>query len=113
MPANNSTQPALFTSEDPMITVYGQPGCQPCRLATRQLDKEEVPYEYVDLTENPKKLQHFKDAGIQTTPIIETPSERFSGLQPNRIKDAATEARATIANQTPQPQIDTPGVEQS
>jgi len=114
MTLDGSTQPALFASEHQMITVYGQPGCQPCRLAMRQLDKEEVPYNYVDLTEHPEKLQQFKEAGVQSTPIIETPTERFTGLQPERIRDAATEVKATItAQQYPQPQIHNPGVEQS
>jgi len=97
-----------------MITVYGQPGCQPCRLAMRQLAKEEVPYHYVDLTEHPEKLQQFKAAGVQSTPIIETPTERFTGLQPERKQDAATEFKATLsAQQYPQPQIHSRGVEQS
>ena len=114
MTLDGSTQPALFASEHQMITVYGQPGCQPCRLAMRQLDKEEVAYSYVDLTEHPEKLQQFKDAGMQSTPIIETPTERFTGLQPERIQDAATEVKATIvAQQYPQPQIHSPGVEPS
>src|SRR5699024_11287861 len=96
MTLDDSTQPALFALEYQMITVYGQPGCQPCRLAMRQLDKEAVPYSYVDLTEHPEKLQQFKDAGMQTTPIIETPTKRYTGLQPERIHHAATEAKATI-----------------
>ena len=76
-----------------MITIYGQPNCQPCRLARKQLDKEGVPYDYVDLSERPDKLQQFKDQGLQSTPIIETPTERFTGLQPDRIQQAAAEVR--------------------
>jgi len=76
-----------------MITIYGQPNCQPCRLARKQLDKEGVPYDYVDLSERPDKLQQFKDQGLQSTPIIETPTERFTGLQPERIQQAAAEMR--------------------
>lgn len=114
MTLEGSTQPALFASEHQMITVYGQPDCQPCRLAMRQLDKAEVPYNYVDLTEHPEKLQQFKEAGVQSTPIIETPTERFTGLQPKRIQDAATQVKATIAaQQHPQPKIHSPGVESS
>lgn len=82
-----------------MITVYGTPRCQPCRLTERQLKKEAVPYTYVDLTEHPAKLEHFKAAGIHQTPIIETPTERFTGLQPDRIKQAAAEVRTLMAAQ--------------
>lgn len=93
MHLDDSTQPALFASEQTMITIYGQPNCQPCRLARKQLDKEGIPYDYVDLTQRPDKLEQFKAQGLQATPIIETPTERFTGLQPNRIQQAAAELR--------------------
>lgn len=94
-----------------MITVYGTPACQPCRLAERQLKKENVPHTYVDLTEHPAKLEEFKAAGIRQTPIIETPSERFTGLQPDRIKQAAAEVRTLIAAQYQAPNVAVQGVE--
>jgi len=87
-----------------MITIYGQPNCQPCRLARRQLDNEAVPYSYVDLSKHPEKLQQFKEQGLQSTPIIETPTERFTGLQPDRIKQAATQVRQLQTEQQRQAQ---------
>lgn len=96
---NKTVQPALFASEHSMITIYGQPDCHPCRLAQRQLDKEQVPYDYVDLTQHPHMRRQFHQQGLLSTPIIETPTERFTGLQPDRIKAAAQEVRHLIAEQ--------------
>lgn len=77
-----------------MITVYGQPGCGPCRAVTRRLDKAEVPYEYVDLEENQKQRDRLLTAGCRQTPIIETPNERFTGNDPDKINKAIEESRA-------------------
>lgn len=104
MQHERSIQPALFASENIMITVYGQPKCHPCRLARQQLDKELVPYSYVDLSKHPEKARQFQEQGLLETPIIETPTERFTGLQPDRITHAAAEVRQIQAEQQRQAQ---------
>src|SRR5699024_10988774 len=75
LPLNNkaTTHPALFATDDNMITVYGKPGCRPCRGVTRQLDKANVPYEYIDLAQHPDQHKRLIEAGCRQTPIIETP----------------------------------------
>lgn len=88
------TQPALFPAEDNMITLYGQPSCGPCFAVRRKLDKANVPYEYVDLAENQQQHARLQAAGYQQTPIIETPTERFSGNDPDKIDRAIEEVRA-------------------
>jgi len=88
------TQPALFPAEDNMITLYGQPGCGPCHGVRRKLEKAKVPYEYVDLSENQKQQARLQTAGYQQTPIIETPTERFSGNDPEKIDQAIEEVHA-------------------
>jgi len=77
-----------------MITVYGQPGCGPCRGVTRQLDKANVPYEYIDLAQHPDQHKRLIEAGCRQTPIIETPARRFTGNDPDKLNDAIEESRA-------------------
>lgn len=79
-----------------MITLYGQPSCQPCRLIRRQLDKAGVPYEYVDLSRRPDKAKRLREQGLQSTPILETSTEQFTGYQPDRIKKAITQAQQEL-----------------
>lgn len=78
------------------ITVYGQPSCQPCRLVQRRLDRDQVPYDYVDLTQHPDKLAQLKAAGMTRTPIIETPTETWSGLDPDRLNRAIEQAQSQL-----------------
>lgn len=54
-----------------MVIVYSTPTCAPCRVAEKRLDAAEVPFEKVDLTENPEILANLKERlGV---PHIQTP----------------------------------------
>lgn len=99
-----SVQPALFVSENAMITLYGQPGCNPCRLISNKFDREGIPYDYVDLSQHPEKQRQLQAQGYQSTPIVDTPTERFVGYQPDRINVAMTEVRQQMADQQQQAQ---------
>lgn len=100
--------PSLFPTEDPMITVNGTEDCVQCKRSTVLLDKEHVPYEYIDLglEKNQAKLAALRAAGFQQAPVIETPTERFAGFDPDRIKKAAAEVRESLM--TPAPELTTP-----
>lgn len=76
-----------------MITIYGHPDCQPCRVVSRKLKREGVPYDYVDLAEHPEKRRQLQAQGFQSTPIIDTPTERFVGYQPDRLNAAVAQVR--------------------
>ena len=92
-------QSALFPAEDNMITVNGTHACVQCAATTRFLDKRDVPYEFIDLDENQAKLAALRADGFQQIPVIETPSERFTGFNPNRLEKAIAEVRAVTATQ--------------
>lgn len=51
------------------ITVYGKPNCPRCKAATNSLDKAEVPYQYVDLSEDPDALAFVKRLGYKAAPV--------------------------------------------
>ncbi|MEO9249118.1 glutaredoxin family protein [Citricoccus nitrophenolicus] len=90
-------QPSLFPSEDDMLIVSGTESCVQCNAAKRLLDKENAPYEFIDLEKNPAKLAELRAAGFRQMPVIETPTERFTGFDPDRVKRAAAEIRSATA----------------
>ena len=90
-----------------MLTVYGQPNCQPCRMAEYYLKREKVPYTYVDLSEDTQALARLKKAGHMQTPIIETPTATTSGFNVDALKQAVVEVQASTATYTDDPAIDT------
>ena len=52
------------------ITVYTQPGCQPCKATKRWLDKRGIEYATVDVTESPADLAAIKELGYQSVPVV-------------------------------------------
>lgn len=59
------------TTSPATVTVYGQPGCMPCKATTRRLDRAGVPYTYVDVTTDPAAFQAVRDHGYNSTPVVE------------------------------------------
>ena len=92
------------------ITLYGQPRCDPCRLARKVLDRAQVPYTYVDLTERPDLVDAFRQAGHLQTPILQTPTTTTSGFNPDAYTRAVAEARALESGTAPTPAVTGPSL---
>lgn len=89
------------------ITVYGQPNCEPCKTVQSKLDRENVTYDYVDVRENPQALRKLQNRGMTTTPVIETPTEMYSGLDRKKLDASIEQARsAEVPRPAAAPQSD-------
>ena len=53
------------------VTVYGQPGCQPCRTTHKRLQALGVDHSYIDVTQEPDALDAIKTLGYSTTPVVQ------------------------------------------
>jgi glutaredoxin len=51
----------------PNITIYGKPACQYCVQAKSFLERRHIPYEYVDIFDNPTDEQRNVVNGIIAT----------------------------------------------
>jgi glutaredoxin-like protein NrdH len=51
------------------ITVYSQPGCQPCIGVKRWLDRRGIAYRWVDVTTSPADAQAIRALGYTGTPV--------------------------------------------
>ena len=69
------------------ITVYTKPSCVQCTATYRALDKAGLTYTVIDLTTDDQALQHVKDLGHQSAPVVEAHGFSWSGFQPDQIKD--------------------------
>jgi len=84
------------------ITLYGQPSCGPCKPIRKKLDAEQVPYDYVDISNNPAAVARLRDAKMTGTPIIETETDTFSALDTDKLNAAIEHTRAQSA---PRPSV--------
>ena len=71
------------------VTVFTKPHCPQCDATKRQLTKLGVPFETVDLTQNPSTLEQLQAAGFQQAPVVITPDNSWTGYRPDLIREVA------------------------
>lgn len=76
-------------SEDTMetATVYSKPGCIQCTMTYRELDKQGIIYNVVDVTETPAALEYVTgDLGYSSAPIVVIDdNNHWAGFRPDLI----------------------------
>lgn len=71
-----------------MITIYGQPGCQRCRLIGQYLEKRDVPYNYRDVSIDQGALDQVKLMGYQSVPVTAIGDMHWEGFRPDKMDRA-------------------------
>ncbi|MEU1550253.1 glutaredoxin family protein [Nocardia sp. NPDC005745] len=67
------------------ITIYGQPGCQQCRMTTRHLDRLRVEYTYRDVTKDQDARDIVTMLGYLTLPVVVAGDVHWSGFRDERL----------------------------
>ena len=69
------------------VTLYTKPDCQQCRMTKTQLDKNGIPHDIVDVTQDPEAHKFVTDLGYMQAPVVHAgPDNHWSGFRPDRIK---------------------------
>ena len=72
-----------------MVRLYTQPGCMPCMVTKRSLDKAGIEFETVDVREDPAAAEELRRRGFPSTPaVVATVGGReyaWSGHRPDDI----------------------------
>ena len=76
------------------VAVFTKPHCPQCDATKRQLTKLGVPFETVDLTQNPSTLEQLQAAGFQQAPVVITPDNSWTGYRPDLIREVAQQVAA-------------------
>ncbi|WP_277212548.1 glutaredoxin domain-containing protein [Isoptericola croceus] len=75
------------------ITVYSQPRCVQCGATYRKLDRLDVEYRVVDVSEDPAAAEMVKALGYFAAPVVvvQTPDggEHWTGFKPDKLERAA------------------------
>lgn len=79
------------STKGPLVTVYSKPRCVQCDATYRALDKCEIPYRKIDVSENPEFLLFIgEELGYMQAPVVfvedGTGENHWSGFRPDRIK---------------------------
>lgn len=74
-----------------MVRVYTRTNCMQCKFTKRKLDEINVTYEEINIDEVPEALEHVKELGFKSVPVVETENDTWNGFRPNKL---ATLSRA-------------------
>ncbi len=78
------------------ITVYSKPMCVQCDATKRALNKQDLVYEEVDLTEDPNALEFVKSLGYVQAPVVMAGDQHWAGYRPDLIKKIAKETALVV-----------------
>lgn len=82
------------------ITVYTQPGCQPCNAVKRWLSRRGIDHTIVDVTTSPDDLAAIKALGYATAPVVIVSNGdpetdlHWNGFNPNFLERYCAEGAA-------------------
>lgn len=72
------------------ITVYTKPGCVQCNATYKALDKNGIPYDVIDVSQDSAAADYVMALGyLQAPVVVVNQSEHWGGFRPDRIKGLA------------------------
>jgi glutaredoxin-like protein NrdH len=73
------------------VTVYSKPGCQGCVATKRALDRHEIPYTEIDITQDHHAAQRLREMNSLELPRVEVTSgdyrNSWTGFRPSKIEE--------------------------
>ena len=69
-----------------MITVYKKPNCMQCAYAVKYLEKNNIEFNTIDVTQDEEALNYIKYVlGYQAVPVVVSSTEHWYGFQPDKL----------------------------
>lgn len=68
-----------------VVTIYSKPDCVQCNATYQALDRKNIPYQIIDLTEDGEALQFVRQLGYQQVPVVVAGQEHWSGFRPDML----------------------------
>lgn len=80
-----------------LVTVYTKPHCVQCKMTYRALDKHDLSYEIVDISEDAAAFDYVVSLGYQQVPVVVAGNDHWSGFRPERVAAVAAAATAEVS----------------
>jgi glutaredoxin-like protein NrdH len=68
------------------VTVYTLPSCVQCDSTKRMLQRNDIDYEEVDMSQDPVALEMVKTMGYTAAPVVVAGEDHWSGFRMDRIQ---------------------------
>lgn len=67
------------------ITVYTMPDCSQCETTKAYLNKNNLEYSTIDITQSPADYEVIKSMGYDRVPVVITDDDHWQGFQPSKL----------------------------
>ena len=71
------------------VTVYSKPACVACTATYRQLDKQGINYEVIDISQDPDARDYVLSLGHLAAPVVIAGDTSWAGYKPDKINALA------------------------
>ncbi len=71
------------------VTVYTKDNCVQCEATKRHLDKLDVPYSTVNITNDIRALDKLISLGYRSAPVVVTDDDSWAGYIPEKLDKLA------------------------
>ncbi len=68
------------------VTVYTKPACVQCNDTYKELDRQRIAYDKVDITLDAEARDYVMSLGYLQAPVVVAGNQHWSGFRPDRIK---------------------------
>ena len=68
------------------VTVYTLPACVQCDSTKRMMQRNQIEYEEVDMSQDPVALDMVKTLGYTAAPVVVSGEDHWSGFRMDRIQ---------------------------
>ncbi|MEZ7995285.1 MAG: glutaredoxin-like protein NrdH [Aquiluna sp.] len=68
------------------VTVYTLPACVQCDSTKRMMQRNQIEYEEVDMSQDPVALDMVKTLGYTAAPVVVSGGDHWSGFRMDRIQ---------------------------
>lgn len=72
-----------------MTTVYTKPSCVQCDMTKRYMDKNNIEYTTIDITQDRDALDLILGMGFSSAPVVISDKGSWAGFQPDRLSELA------------------------
>jgi glutaredoxin-like protein NrdH len=74
------------------VIVYTKPSCVQCDQTKRFLDKSNISYSTVDITEDQEAFDKIVSMGFKAAPVVVTDNDAWAGFDPTKLAKLVEES---------------------
>lgn len=68
-----------------VVTIYSKPNCVQCNATYQALERKNIPYCVIDLTQDNTALDFVRQLGYQQVPVVVIGQKHWSGFRPDML----------------------------